>query len=372
VNRLFQLAFVLVILAWLPCQAADIVLAQVAPKTGPLGPNGVAVHLGAKVHFDDVNERGGLHGNHIRFVFEDDQYKPAETQRLLQLVAQRDKPVLFLNLLGSASVTTILSEGVLEKLGIPALGAMPGSESLRTPGSPLLFHTQAGDRAQLRQIVSHLSTMGVSSIAVIYQGTPFGLSGLAIVEELCKLRNIRLTARVQVEAGADDLKPAAMELKRSAAQTYVMILAPNSGAALVRDVRGAGDGTPIYGMSYVPVADIVAKAGQSSAKGVALSQVTPNTFSDSSSVVREFKSSMNRHAPGEAPNQLHLIGYLSARIATEALAKAGASATPAAVRNSLKSLRFDAGGYAVDFSKGNVGSTYVSIGVIDGRGRLVY
>lgn len=371
-KRLFRWALVLLLQAWLSCQAADIVVAQIAPKTGPLGPNGMANYLGARVHFDDVNERGGLNGQRIRFVFEDDQYKPAETLRLLELVAQRDKPVLFLNMLGSANVTAVLSGGLLDKLGIPAVGVTPGAESLRSPGSPLLFHAQAGDRAQLKQIVGHLSTIGISNIAVVYQDIPFGTSGLAIVEEFCKSQNIRVAAKVPVKAGADDLKAAAADLKRSEAQTYVMVLAPNSGAALVRDVRGASDGTPIYGMSYVPVADIVGKAGLSSAKGVALSQVTPNTFSDNSSVVREFKSAMNRHAPGETPNQLHLIGYIAARIATEALAKAGASPTPATVRNALKSLRLDAGGYVVDFSKGNVGSAYVSIGVVDGRGRLVY
>lgn len=365
-----------VLLACVACSAshAEIVVAQVSPRTGPLGPNGVANYSGAKALFDDVNAKGGVHGQKIRFVFEDDQYKPEETLRLLRQVAERDKPLLFVNLLGSANVAAALKDKTLESLGIAAVGITPGSEALRSPGSPWMFHVQAGDRLQLQRVVGHLSTIGIKTVGVAYQDIPFGQSGLRFVEELAARAGLKVVGRSPVKPGSDDLREAAAQLKQSGAQTYVMVLAPNSGAAFIRDVRTTQDRTPIYGMSYVSVREVLAKAGEPQAIGVALAQITPNTFSDTTGLVREFKRVMQRFgAEGSvAPDQLQLMGYVAARAAVEALRAAGPSPTPAKVRAALKSLKFDDGGFPIDFSNGNVGSAYVNIGVISRNGRLVY
>ena len=54
----------------------------------------------------------------------------------------------------------------------------------------------------------------------------------------------------------------------TSAQSYLMVLASNRSAAFVRDVRQAGDATPVCGMSYVGAAGVVAKAPSRSATGV--------------------------------------------------------------------------------------------------------
>jgi len=360
--------------AWSSHAASEVVVAQVGPMTGPLGPNGIANFVGAKACFDRVNAEGGVHGAKIRFVREDDQYKTEETLRLLELVTKRDKPVAFVNILGSVNVSTVLKEKLLDRLQVPMIGVTPGAESLRQPGSPWLFHVHAGDRAQIERILGHLSTLGISRLAVVYQDIPFGKGGLAMADELAGPLKVEIIGRVPAPAGTDDLKAAAAELRKTGAQTYLMILAPNSGASLVRDVRLAGDRTPIYGMSYVPADAIVAKAPPGSAVGVALAQVTPNASTLNTGVTREFHQAMSKFAPDVTePSQLHLVGYLAARITVEGLRLAGANPTPASLANSLRRFRLDLGGYNVDFTGGdNVGSRYVNIGVVDARGRLMY
>jgi ABC-type branched-subunit amino acid transport system substrate-binding protein len=360
--------------AWSSHAASELVVAQVGPMTGPLGPNGVANFLGAKACFDLVNAQGGVNGEKIRFVREDDRYKADETLRLLELVTKRDKPVAFVNVLGSANVSAVLKEKLLDRIEVPVIGVTPGAEDLRQPGSPWLFHVHAGDKSQIERILSHLSTLGATRVAVVYQDIPFGKSGLALVDKLAGPMKIEVLGRVPVPAGSDDLKVAAAELRKTGAQTYLMILAPNSGASLIRDARQAGDRTPIYGMSYVPVDAIVAKAPPGSAVGVALAQVTPNASTLNTGVTREFRQAMSRFAPDVTePSQLHLVGYLAARITVEGLRLAGANPTPTALAKTLRRVRMDLGGYIVDFTGGdNVGSRYVNIGVVDGRGRLMY
>ena len=353
--------------------SADWVIAQVAPMTGPLGANGVANYIGAKAYFDQVNAEGGVAGRPIRLLSEDDRYSPEEAIRLLKQVAQQDRPMAFINLLGSATVTALLKDQTLDKLEIPAVGITPGADSLRTPGSPWLFHIHAGDNAQLRRILTQLSTIGMNKVAIAFQDLPFGKSGLAFAESLAPTLKLAITQRVAVPMGSDDLKLAASELIKSGAQAYVMILAPNSGSSLIRDLRQAGNSTPVYGMSYVPVKGIIDKSGVNSAAGVALAQITPNPSTRTTGLTRAFHDTMQRYAPpGTDPSQLHLVGYVAARVVTEALRRAGPDPTAKQLAKTLRSLRMDMGGYNIDFAGGNIGSQFVDIGVIGQSGRLVY
>jgi branched-chain amino acid transport system substrate-binding protein len=355
--------------------ASDLVVVQVAPMTGPQAAGAMANYLGARAHFDQVNAQGGINGQKIRFVVEDDQYKPEETIRLLQQVAIRDKPLAFINLTGSTSISAVLKDKTLDRVGVPIIGVTPGSEALRAPGHPMLFHVHAGDRAQLKRIVSHLSTLGIAKIGVAHQDTPFGKAALGFIDELAPTLNTKVVARVSVASADEDLKPAVEKLRASAAQTYVMLLQPSSSAAFVRDARALGDKTPIYGMSYVSVKGLIDKASLANATGTALAQVTPNPSASTSGLTREFHATMDQHAPpGTSHSQLHLIGFLTARVTSEALRRAGTAPTAEKVALSLRQLRVDLGGYNIDFPAGgnNVGSQFVDIGVVDRTGRLMY
>jgi len=354
-------------------QAAEIVVAQVGPMTGPLAVNGVANYLGAKAYFDQLNAEGGINGNKIRFIREDDQYKPDETIRLLSAVAERDKPIAFINLLGSANVSAVLKDKTIDRLAVPVVGVTPGADSLRNPGSPWIFHTHASDNAQLKRMLTHLSTLGLNRIAVVYQDLPFGKGGMAFIDENVGPLKMTVTGRVAVPPAADDLKPAAVQLAKAGAQAYLMILAPNSGTAMIRDVRSSGDATPIYGLSYVPVKGIVEKGGLTAAVGVALAQITPNAATSTTGITRQFHAAMDKYAPqGTDHSQLHLVGYLAARVTAEGIRRAGANPTPEKLAAALRNVKMDLGGYTVDFAGGNVGSQFVDIGVIDRNGRLMY
>nr|WP_240980466.1 ABC transporter substrate-binding protein [Ramlibacter agri] len=351
---------------------AEIVIGQVSPTKGPLAVTAVGNYEGALAYFETVNAQGGINGQKIRFVHEDDQYKPEETVRLVEVIAERDKPLAFVNLFGSANVLALQSSKVLERFKIPAIGATPGAEGMRTPGSPWIFHVHAGDRAQIRHILQHLTTMGITRIATAYQDNPMGKSGLAHFDEAVGELKVDVAGRVAVPPVGEQLAATAKKLQATGAQAYVMILVRNSGAALVRDVRAGGDRTPMYAMSYVPAEAILEKAPLESAVGVGLAQVMPSAFAEKSSLTRDFHAAMRKYVPKSEPSNPHLTGYVAARVAVEAIRKAGPAPTPEKVAAAMRQLKIDLGGLPEDFTNGgNVGTQWVDIGVVDRRGQLL-
>lgn len=352
---------------------ADIVIAQVSPTEGPLAVTAVSNYEGAEACFDAVNAQGGIHGQMIRFVHGDDHYKPEETVRLIETIAERDKPLAFVNLFGSANVLAVQASKVLDRVKVPAIGATPGAEAMRTPGSPWIFHVHGGDRAQIRHILLHLSTLGVRRIAVAYQDNPFGKSGLRHFDEAVAELKIDVAGRVPVPPVGEQLAATARKLQATGAQAYVMLLVRNSGAALVRDVRAGGDRTPMYGMSYVPADALLEKVPLESAVGVGLVQVVPNAASEKTPLTREFRAAMRKYVPKSEPSNPHLTGYVAARVAVEAIRRAGPSPTPEKVAAAMRQLKLDLGGLSEDFTNGqNVGTQWADIGVVDRRGQLLY
>ncbi|MDR3452237.1 MAG: ABC transporter substrate-binding protein [Rhodoferax sp.] len=355
--------------------AGEIVIASVAPFTGPLAENGEGNYIGAKAYIDYVNTQGGVNGNKIHFVREDDQYKPAETLRLVEMIAKRDRPVAFINLLGSANVALLLKEKTFDKLAIPAIGVTPGADSLRKPGSPYIFHLQASDNVQLEALLDQQAAISVKRIAVVYQDIPFGKGGLKFLEENVGPKGLQIVGKVSMAAGQDDAKAAAKRMAETKAQCYLLVLTPNSASAFVRDAREAGDVTPIYTMSYTPPSSIVSKAGVANAAGAALAQVTPNPDSTATGLVREYQALLTKYAPPGTPrSSFSLAGFLAAKVTVEGLRRSGSTPTSAKLIDAINGIRdLDLGGYVIDFSSGSrVGSKYVNIGVVGRNGKLLY
>jgi len=89
--------------------------------------------------------------------------------------------------------------------------------------------------------------------------------------------------------------------------------------------------------------------------------------------MREFQAAMKAAYPDiKSYGTFYLEGYLSARIVGEGLRRAK-DFTPAGLAKSLQAMgEVDFDGYRIDFSKGNAGSRFVDIAVMDFEGRLRY
>lgn len=102
----------------LPVQAAELVVAQIAPLSGVLASTGKQMVLGGQIYFDSVNAKGGVHGAKIKHLVLDDSYKVDETVRLTKEVLARNDVIALFGFAGTANVGKLLSDGVLDA-GVP-------------------------------------------------------------------------------------------------------------------------------------------------------------------------------------------------------------------------------------------------------------
>ncbi|MDB5778458.1 MAG: transporter substrate-binding protein [Polaromonas sp.] len=353
--------------------AAELVIGQVAPLSGVLASTGKQMVVGGKIYFDHINAQGGVHGALIRQDVVDDGYKVADTVRLTREMLARPEVVALFGFAGTANVTQLLTDGVLDVGGAALVAPYTGGESLRNPFNPWIFHVRVGYAAEAEHMVQQVTTLGMKRVAVMYQDDGFGKAGLLGVENALAKRGLKLAAAAGYERNTDKVEEAVRQIKASDAQAIIMISVNKPSAAFVKQYRESGGGAQLYNISVVDPAELVKLAGLKNVHGLGISQVVPYPFSTSLPVVRQYQELLKKYAPAEVVNYTSFEEFVGAKVLVEALRRAGPNPTRAKVVKALESMNsFDTGGITVGYSPSNrIGSRFVEVTVVGSTGKLL-
>ena len=353
---------------------ANLVVAQVAPMSGPIGVEGSEYNSGIKLALAALNAGGGVLGRKVLLQVEDDEYSPDKTVAAIRRLARSDALALLMPV-GSPAMTKVLAERVLDEAGFPVIGVVPGAEPFRKPHNPLLFHIRAGDLDQYRKIVEHSLTVGMRRIAVVYVDIPFGKSGLAAVEGMLKERGLDPAARAAIAMSGAETLAAAMSAVAGGKADLVLLISPAKRAGeFVAAARDASLQAPITTLSYGNADTICRVASAPKALGVGLAQVFPNVRNRAMRIVRDYQDDLVRFGGGAKPSLMQFEGYIAARVLAEGLRRAGKAPTRQKLVVALDSMRnFDLGGFVVDFSeRKHDGSAFVDMSIIGRDCQLIY
>lgn len=367
-------AFMLTALAVMPAvNAQEIVLGQIGPFTVLPVPDAPEINQGIKAYVNEANKQG-VRGRKISVFEADDRYSADGFVEQFKKALEK-KPVALLSPIGSNALKRMLDDKLLDNADVLVMNAIPGAESFRAPGHPKLFHIRAGDKQQIEKMVTHSRTIGMTRLSVLYQDLPIGTSGMAVAQEAAS-RSAGLELKgVKSAPEAPALATASQQIAALGGQGVLVLGAPRFMAEGVAALRKAGVSQSIFVLSYVPSGLIVKLAGPEGARGVGIAQTYPNPNGRTLPVHRDFQAAMKSSFPQlEQYTSFHLEGYLSARTVAEALKRnTDKEPTAAGLAKTLRSMgEIDFGGFRVDFSKSNVGSSFVDIAVIGSDGKLRY
>jgi ABC-type branched-subunit amino acid transport system substrate-binding protein len=352
---------------------AEIVIGQIAPLSGVLASTGKQMVVGGDIYFKHVNATGGVHGQKIKVLVVDDAYKVDETVRLTREMLDKKEVLALYGFAGTANVTKLLQDEILEQGGAAMVAPYTGGESLRSPFNPWIFHVRAGYADEAEHMVQQLTTLGMNRIAVMYQDDGFGKAGLAGVEAALTRRNMKLAASAGYERNTDKVEAAAKTIKAADPQAIIMVSVNRPTAAFAKQYREMGGGAQLLNISVVDPAEIVKLAGLKNAHGLGVSQVVPYPFMANIPVVREYQELLKKYAPDEKINYTSFEQFLGAKVLVEGLRRAGPKPTRAKVLKALEGMeRFDLGGWSVGYSPTQrAGSKFVEVTVIGATGKLM-
>jgi ABC-type branched-subunit amino acid transport system substrate-binding protein len=371
---LARAACVTALLAAGAASAQEITLGQVGPFTVIPVPDAPELNAGMQAYIKSANAAGGIRGNRIGFFTLDDRYSATGFEEQFGKAMERH-PVALLSPIGSDALTAMLKDKLLDKDDVVIMNTIPGAESIRNPGHPRMFHIRAGDKQQIEKIVHHARTLGTTRMAVLYQDLAIGTSGFAMASEAAKAEGGLELTGVQAVWKPDAMAAGAEQVRKLEPQAVLVVGAPRFMADGVAALRKAGVSQSLFILSYVPAGLLVKLAGPEGARGVGIAQTFPNPNGITLPIQREFQAAMKAAYPDiKTYSTFHLEGYLSARVVAEAIRRSKEKEiTPAALERALHNAgEMDFGGFRVDFSKSNIGSRWVDIGVVTAEGKIRY
>ena len=343
-----------------------IVLGQSAAFSGPAMQLGTQFHAGAKLHFDQLNAKGGVGGRAIEIRQLDDGYEPdrcrANTERLI-----KDEVFALFGYIGTP--TSLAALPLATSARVPFIAPFTGAMGLREPFKREAFHLRASYDDETALIVKQLIELSQNRIGVFYQNDAYGKAGLSGVTKALAARQLKPVAEGTVERNSEDVAAAVAKLAKSGAQAIVQIGAYKACAAFIRQARKAGYGGKFYNVSFVGTQALADELGKDGA-GVVVSQVVPSPYNPARPVSREFVAAAKQQGRVQA-NLSSMEGYLAAKLFTEGLKRAGGKPTREALIAALESINEDFGGYRVSFGPGNhVASKFVELSMLTGDGRV--
>jgi len=350
----------------------DLLVAQVAPHSGPQGALASDYRAGARLYFDSVNARGGINGAAVVLKARDDGDDPAMTRRhATELIAQ--KPIAFIGVVGTANVASVLP--LLEESETALLGPLVDAAGVDETRNRTVFHIRPNEQQEIEAIVSRLDSLGLRRIAVCHHDRP----ATAVIAQWTRSQRTRQALQVLNCAGdAAQVDGAVNSVIEAAAQAVVFVGRAQSAAVFIKTLRARGSFAMVVVPSSIDTKELMAILPTSAKRWLAVAEVFPNVDSDDGRspgdlVVREFsKLRAGSRVPVPASNA-SLAGFVSAKILVEALRRSGEKPTAADVLRSLHALQqYDVGGMIFDFSRHDPASvTYTRLGVIGTRGAVL-
>ena len=337
-----------------------------AAFTGTAAALGTELYRGAQAYYDEINDRGGIHGRPISVAVLDDRYEPLPCVMNTLRLLEEEGVFLLSGYVGTPTLTRALpfikqyAQEHDEDLAV--VGVFTGAQPQREPPyGEYVFNIRASYRQEMMALVDQFWRAGAREFGVFYQIDAYGRSGTDGVARGLARRGATIAAEATYARGArfgDDMSLAAKALREGGVDVVLCTGAYQGCAAFVRSARDLGWNVPISNLSFVgseALLDLLTEHGRNTGRdytrALINSQVVPSYDDQTLPGVREYRDLMDKNNPA-LPHSLRdprytprrysfagLEGFIDAKVIVEGLRRAGPRLTRHGFRQGLESLR---------------------------------
>lgn len=190
--------------------------------------------------------------------------------------------------------------------------------------------------------------MGATKIAIPFQDDAFGRAGYEGVQKAMRKRGLKLAAEGSIERDTVAVKSSLLAIRKGDPDAVIMIGPYKPCAEFITLARKVKLGAKFVNISFVG-SNALAKELGADGDGVYVTQVVPFPNDASIPLVARYQAALKASDPEAAPGFVSPEGYITGRLAIEALAKAGAEPTRKGFLETVAANSFDLGGLKLSY-----------------------
>ncbi len=216
--------------------AANIKVGIVLPLTGSEAAFGEIEKNSFQLAADEINEKGGVKGNRIELVFEDDTGKPEVGRSAVEKLISRDKVPVITG--GYSSSVTIAATAVAQQFKIPFVVSTGSADEITEKGYDYVFRLNPPASEYPAAVTTFLTDVAKPKTAVIlYENTSFGQSSSKSFEKILEKINVKLLLKEGYNANSVDFKPLLTRVKALNPNLVYMVSYVMDAALLMRQSK---------------------------------------------------------------------------------------------------------------------------------------
>ena len=347
---------------------AQILIGQTAGFTGPVGAGVKETTDGAKLYIDAINAKGGVNGQKIELISLDDKFDPKLAgENARKLIEEQNVAAMFLTR-GTPHTEAMLP--LLDKYGVPLVGPSTGAMVLHQPVQKHIFNVRATYQREAAKAITHLHSMGITRIGIVYSDDSFGADGVAGAQKGFAAAKLQPAVLEKFNRGKPDFGPIAPKVVQSNAQAIIMVASGQAVVDGMKAFRAAGSAAQIVTLSNNASSGFIKSLGDN-ARGVIVTQVFPYERSIAYAMVKEAQELAKAKGAGDISPAM-LEGFAAAKVLVEGLKRAGAKPTREKIQAALENIRrFDIGGLEVNYSlEDHTGLDFADLSIIGTDGKF--
>jgi branched-chain amino acid transport system substrate-binding protein len=312
-------------------QAADIKFGVAEALSGGAAQYGVAIRNGFQLAADEINAKGGVNGDKIQLVIEDEQGKKEEAINVVKKLVFQDKVLM---VFGPTLSNSMFAGGpVANAAKTPIFGTSVTANGITDIG-PYVFRNSVMESDVLPVTVATAQKFyNIKKVAVIYgNDDAFTKSGYDVFKGVLAERNLPVTTTETYVKGDVDFKAQLTKIAASGPDAVVCSCLAEEAANIMIQARGLGIKAPFIGgngFNSPKLFEISRLAGEGTFVGSPWSNTNP------APVNKAFVAAYNKKYNAE-PNQFAAQAYDALHIAAAALKDVKLTGDLAADREALK------------------------------------
>ncbi|MBK7766613.1 MAG: ABC transporter substrate-binding protein [Sulfuritalea sp.] len=312
--NLSRIAFIAAASLSVTAFAAEIKIGVAEALSGGAAQYGVAIRNGFQVAVDEINAKGGVNGDKIQLVIEDEQGKKEEAINVFKKLIFQDKVLM---IFGPTLSNSMFAGGpVANAAKVVAFGTSNTASGITDIG-PYIFRNSVMESDVLPVTVgTAVKHYGIKKVAVIYgNDDAFTKSGYDVFKKVLADQNIPVTSTETYVKGDVDFKAQLTKIKAGAPDAIVCSCLAEEAANIMLQSRSLGIKSPFIGgngFNSPKLFEISRLAGEGTFVGSPWSNVNPAPVNVN--FVNAYKQKYNAD-----PNQFAAQAYDALHIAAAAL-----------------------------------------------------
>lgn len=216
----FSLFLVLGILAIFahPGESQVVRIGMSAAITGPASDTFLPTYEAFKCYFQKINDEGGIRGQKIEFLFEDDRGESARAMTIAKKFSDR-KVALMINASTSATYAALLSEGKSKQIPVLFAGGVCPKEPYPPQPDPYVFcSTTFGvsyDSIYAIPFIREMAKGEKVKLGLVATNIPISRTGVEVAEKLGKEAGMEIKEKVAIPLDTADYTPFASKIKEA-------------------------------------------------------------------------------------------------------------------------------------------------------------